>query len=246
MSLGLSSRRILGYYRLVSEAEKLATVVGRQAKKIRVDAGWTLEDIARWARRRGLKWSTARVVEFENGKIPLTLGTLLIVCEALSGTKTPIDTRTVKLSDLIPESGVVQLNADFSTDAALVKGILAGQDVQLYGTAEVDELLEEQTKALSMVNAAMDLAPKNSNRLMLRIEHQHGLAEKRLAKSLGLSSVELVACEASLWGQSMSAERAQRADEDATPQKLGRITRELKSEIQDYLKSKRGSLSGDD
>lgn len=219
--------------------------MGREAKRLRLEAGLTLEDVARDARLRGLKWSTARVVEFENGKIPLALGTLLIVCESLGWSKS-MTRRPVKLSDLVPLSGSVQLNADFSTDAAVVKGILEGQEVQLYGPEEVQEMEQRHGEAMDIVVAAQDLAPKNSSMLMMRIEQEHGLAEKRLAKSLGINSAELVACEAYLWKRSMSAERAQRAEDNASAQKLGRITRELKAEIKDHFESIRGSRNGND
>lgn len=248
----LSSRRIFGYYRLVSEAEKLAEVMGREAKRLRVEAGLTLEDVARSARQRGLKWSTARVVEFENGKIPLALGTLLILCEALSSTKS-FGERPVWLSDLVPEVGSVKLNSEYATDAKVVKSILEGRAAKrheltthLHSSEEISALEGRQAAVSDVVSAAQDLMPGGTSMLMVRIEQEHGLAEKRLAKSLGISNAELVACEAALWKRSMSAERAERADENATAQKLGRITRELKAEVVAYIESIRGSLNGND
>jgi hypothetical protein len=60
-------------------------------------------------------------------------------------------------------------------------------------------------------------------------------ADYRMAHSVGISR-EMAAFEMeALWGRSFTAERDRRAGPDANPQKRGRISRELKTELQEAI-----------
>ncbi len=60
-------------------------------------------------------------------------------------------------------------------------------------------------------------------------------ADYRMAKSLGLDLDRAAAEMGALWGKSFTAERDRRAGCDANPQKRGRISRELKAELQEAI-----------
>ncbi|MDJ0337455.1 hypothetical protein [Cryobacterium sp. PH31-O1] len=69
---------------MIMELKSISSVVGANVKALRVRNGLTLESLASKARSYGLKWTTARVVELEHGRIPVGLPVLLIVTQSLS------------------------------------------------------------------------------------------------------------------------------------------------------------------
>jgi hypothetical protein len=62
-----------------------------------------------------------------------------------------------------------------------------------------------------------------------------GLAEQRLAKSLGVSSSHLTDVSFRLWRSTFSEERDRRAGAGANQQKKARVSRELRVEIEKAL-----------
>ena len=59
------------------EAVALATVIGKNARRLRRDAGLTLDQVSIAARMRGLSWSESRVADFESGRVAPNLATLI-------------------------------------------------------------------------------------------------------------------------------------------------------------------------
>ena len=60
-------------------------------------------------------------------------------------------------------------------------------------------------------------------------------ADYRLAHSVGLRVEQAAVAMEALWGRSFTAERDHRAGPDANPQKRGRVSRELKAELQEAI-----------
>jgi transcriptional regulator with XRE-family HTH domain len=71
--------------------------------------------------------------------------------------------------------------------------------------------------------------------LLQKVKQSMLEADHRMARSLGLDSDEAAIKMATLWGQSFTAERDRRAAAGANPQKRGRISRELKTELKGAL-----------
>lgn len=225
----------------MNKAVKLSIAVGHQAKKIRTQNRLTLEDVAQVARMHGLKWSTARVVEFENGKIPLTLSHLVIVAGALG---TGDEGGAVRLADLLPPATELELTSGYTAASEDLRNMLRGEPVFVVDTkraARIEAQVAESTAALANVRK---LFPDVPQRAMRQIEMSNGLAERRAAKDLNMSMPEFTAAQAVCWGKTMTEERAARAAEGASPQALGRITRELKAEIRSYVTSRQGGQNG--
>lgn len=234
----------------MSDVEKLAAAIGQRARVLRVEHGLTLEDVAQTARLLGLKWTTARVVEFENGKKPATLSTLLVLCEALNGTEIEWQARRkVRLSDLIPEDGELELNPRYTVTAQSVRDALTGAPVRLTEPQlERDVSLALKGVAVELASAT-DLVPDgpDGEYLTYDLVARHGLAEHRMSKQLGLNRMELGALEASLWGRTLTQERDCRAGPEASAQKLGQVSRQLKGELIEHLARKRpGKANGND
>src|SRR5271167_1964619 len=67
-----------------TEVADLATVIGSNARRLRRNAGLTLDEVSRAARRHGLSWSESRVADFEAGRVAPNLATLCAFCLALT------------------------------------------------------------------------------------------------------------------------------------------------------------------
>ncbi|MHA7275557.1 helix-turn-helix domain-containing protein [Arthrobacter sp. Hz1] len=210
----------------MSNSEKLATAVGRRAKQMRLAGGLTLEDVAKRASSLGLKWTTARVVEFENGKKPLALATLIIVCQALAAENGP-----ARLADLVPESGDLEVTPDLVIPAGYIRSAFAGEQVFL-PTSDVRSGMEKW-----FLDTVSGLQGRAANWEYVR--GNQGLVDQRAAKRLGMT-LDAFAQECFLlWGQTLEAERDSRRSELSNAQTAGRVTRDLLQELSDIQERRR-------
>ena len=213
----------------------LANVVGWNARRLRGDA--TADQLAKAAKRAGLNWGTGRISDLEHGRVSPTISMLVALAEALHSVRgTPIT-----LADLVEHDGHVQL-----TTARTVKGIalqrfLRGDPVEfLIGDMPNSEELEADLKAAlaKMVEERAKL-PKILGRTpvetVMEVQQQSGETEARIAKALGKPASVIAEVSAHLWGRTLSAERDRRAGKNANAQDRGRITRQLRAEIQAVL-----------
>lgn len=69
----------------------------------------------------------------------------------------------------------------------------------------------------------------------MEVQQHAGETEARIAKALGKPASVIAEVSAHLWGRTLSAERDRRAGENANAQDRGRITRQLRAEIQAVL-----------
>lgn len=196
----------------------LAEGFGLGLRKIRQDAELTLEKVASAATSFGLKWSTARVVEFEKGKIPITLPTLMRLGTAL----TALVGRPVTLSALLgwdhwlelPGGGVI--HADAFRQAFAGGGIDLRQGDQ--SEADKDEGME--------AHALLDDVPPGLSVRQLRFMHDYArLADERAAKRLGMSFDRFLAFCFALLGTSLTEFRDTLLPSEANAQERGQFTR---------------------
>jgi len=209
-----------------------AEAVGRNARRIRLGAGRTLDEVAAAARALGARWTTARVVEFERGARALTVANLLMVQAALShATEQP-----VTLPELVGGRYYVDVTPGFSLGGESVREAFNGapSDVVLEGAAFVLQGKRERDRVLATVRSELgdDVTPREANHA------QHGappdLAEQRAASSLGVDAMTLRVLAERMWGKSMPSERNARSD-GTSPQARGRATRELLAELRAEL-----------
>lgn len=66
-------------------------------------------------------------------------------------------------------------------------------------------------------------------------EESVGLPERRAARALGVPALTVALLSYRLWGHGFTRERDRRAGGDASPQKRGRVTRELVTELAGHL-----------
>jgi transcriptional regulator with XRE-family HTH domain len=213
----------------------LALVVGANCKRIRSDAGVTQDGLARCAREVGLRWNAAKVGDFEAGRSAPTFATVLAVTLALQmaseraanmramhdliigqlrGEKTPhqADPPTrVTLADLVGSERSIAVTDELDVPAAAVADVCRGR-------------------------TWMEAGPKQTiDRSAGTLARHEGLSEHRLAKNLGITADRLADVSFQLWQSTFSDERDQRAGPDANQQKRGRISRELRAELEKAL-----------
>lgn len=206
------------------EPRPLAVIVGENVRKLRTAGGHSGEALARELRDLfQVRWTTGRISELENGRVSPTAPTLFMVSQAL----TQLLSRPVAVAELFADDGFAEVG-QVGIRTTRVADAFDGQVVELV----VDDLANSD----GLMGAARDHHAK----LLMQIEKDSGEAEDRAANALGLRPLHLAALSAALWGRTYSQERNQRAGAEASPQKRGRIGRELRAEL------KEAASNGDD
>jgi transcriptional regulator with XRE-family HTH domain len=203
--------------------ESLAAVVGRNCKRIRSEFDTTQDELAGFARRVGLRWTTSSVGDFEAARSAPTFATVLAVTAALQrawevemahraivaqlhGRATPEIGPGVTLADLVGQDGLLALTDSLSVPAAAVAEVCRGRPFTLEWGGPADGVTN--------------------------VLRQSGLTEERLARRLGINRARLAHVSSRLWQSTFSEERNRRAGPDANQQKRGRVSRELRAELE--------------
>jgi transcriptional regulator with XRE-family HTH domain len=230
--------------------EPLSVVVGRNCQLIRSRLGVTQEQFVRYAREVGLRWTASKVGDFERGRRELAFGTVLGVSAALARAQADAKERgvavgsPVTLADLVWFDGNVVLTADGPDPlGAVVANVCRGRPwpldpVKLMGEDEVElqgvyKKVVDSALSSAMVDGYFDPDVTAAELAMTR--QRSGLAEDRLAQRLKISRDRLAALSFRLWQHTFSEERDRRAGPDANQQKRGRISRDLRAEIEEAL-----------
>jgi hypothetical protein len=219
--------------RVVPEPEPLAVVIGRNCRRIRSELDTTQDGLARSARAVGLRWTASSVGDFEAGRSSPTFATVLAVTAALqrawifqmfqrsnaaqmNGQPRPVPPNAgVTVADLLGGGdGSVLLTDTLAVPAAAVADMCRGIP---FGVLTADDDAHEP--------------PGGPAAVLLR----SGLTEHRLAQRLGVTPVKVADQSFLLWQSTFSEERDRRAGPDANQQKRGRISRELRTELEEAI-----------
>ncbi|WAM17519.1 helix-turn-helix domain-containing protein [Rhodococcus sp. JS3073] len=216
----------------------LGRVVGLNSRKLRLDAGATLEQVSQEARKHGWPWSLGRVGDLESGKVQPTLPTVLALASVLSAvTETP-----VRLADLVATDATVELSHSLVVEGADLVSAVSGEPVS-WRTGGVPERHPERDASLpqlvraagwpEVADAKAELGISTDETLgrVLEALESSSLADRRAAKSLGVDLGVLLAASFRLWGKSLGDEREARVEPDAGNQRRGQVTRQLRSEL---------------
>ncbi|MEB4208754.1 hypothetical protein [Mycobacterium sp. 94-17] len=90
----------------------------------------------------------------------------------------------------------------------------------------------DQIDAVRAINPDIANAPAG---VLRDVHRRSGEAERRMAKALGVEPFVVEYAAAYLWGRTVSDERDARVAGDASPQKRGRVTRQLQAELRAVL-----------
>lgn len=207
-------------------AKPLAKVIGANCRNIRLAAGVTRNELAKYARAAGLRWTDSKVGDFESGRSAPAFATVLAVTVALSNAtnRSPAITVAELLAD--EQSGRVIVTDQIVPLASKLADALRGQPLIL-DAADVDASLD--------VEIADQIGKGQRHKTIESIEARSGLDEARLAKRLAITRETLAKASLDLWSRSFSDERDRRAGPDANAQKRGRVARVLSAEIKEML-----------
>lgn len=197
-----------------------------------------LDDVAAAISACGLKWGRGRIFDLEAGHVSPTIPTVLLLCQAFSD----LLGRDVTVGDLLAGAGRVDVY-DRPVPLSTVRDALAGAPVNLpESRVSTTDLLKRDFLDQLAKRSPEEIAPSRKGQLW-RIYKQCGEAEERIGRSLGVGGKNSPLLEAmhDLWGKSLSAERDKRAGADASAQAKGRITRQLKSELETYFMENDGN-----
>jgi transcriptional regulator with XRE-family HTH domain len=212
----------------VVDTAPIAAVLGANCKKIRTTEGVTQDELARYARRFGLRWTASKVRDFEVGRTAPTFATVLALAAALDaavGKPTgrmpgvgadlmrPEREPRVRLADLVAFDGFVTVTDEFDPRGERVADYCRGESWDLPGS----QIGRTATRE------GYDVA---------RMRQASGLTEDRLAARLGISRDELAALSLRLWRKPFGQERDRIAGPGANRQKRGQVSRSLRAELE--------------
>lgn len=209
----------------MDSTEKLEEAVGRAVRLERDEHGLTLDQLATEMRERGVKWTTARVIEFEKGQLRLTLPILLALTQSLRA----LVGRHYMLSDLIPDDRAwLKLTDTWRTPRHLVREVLDGIPVPLpivNGDVPDSGPWRHESSVIEDMRVSSDSITAT-------------LAEQRAARRIGVRPRQVAMWANMLWGTHLDDEVSRRAGDGASSQARGHVTRllvdEIKGKIDDH------------
>jgi transcriptional regulator with XRE-family HTH domain len=225
----------------MTETTWLAAVIGANARRVRLTAGATLEQVARAARANGLKWSSGKVGDLESGRVAPSLATIVPLAMALQeATSTP-----VTIAELVVSDGYVRLNSDMAIKGKALAKVLSSEtapfslpvsnfkeeseDVARRMRDGIAVILEDisGTEGWESIPHLRDVRAGDFR----KNRHRFSETERRLAKELAEPYARICFESLHLWGKSFTEERDARAGKDANAQKRGIVARALKKEL---------------
>ncbi|WP_141564346.1 hypothetical protein [Mycolicibacterium palauense] len=138
------------------------------------------------------------------------------------------------MADLLAGEGRVIIGEHSSADLAEVRSAVNGTPVTFDQSAVPTD---DQLVADYLANRpewVAEVGPEERAQLW-RVWTAYGETEERAARSLGVDKPALATAMAQLWGRTLSAQRDHLAGPDATPQKRGRVARQLKTDLRRVL-----------
>jgi transcriptional regulator with XRE-family HTH domain len=216
------------------------TLLAENLRRLRTDAGVTIDQVARAAYGHGLDWTATFLSGVERGSRGLTAEQLLalpvVLADALGF--------RVTLTDLLAGEAPVLLVAEppgtragrqrATVPAGYLRDLVTGQPVPRPFSAL------PQPGPVPQVNPAQRAAEQVREirraglgdvdiRALGRAQAGAGEAETRLARKLAVPSIVVVAAAASLWGRSLTEERDARVAAGAGP--VATVSRRLTGDL---------------
>ncbi len=130
----------------------------------------------------------------------------------------------VRMADLFEGTEFVAVNDALDIPAGTLRDVCSGE------IPDPDRI--RNRPVVSPAAAQVHAKTIELRREIQAVLQRSGLTEDRLAKRLGIGPARLADMSFQLWKSTFGEERDRRAGPDANQQKKGRITRELRAELQ--------------
>lgn len=228
---------------MVNRTRTFAQVIGENVKKLRGEN--TLEELAAKGRFFGAGWSSGSISAIERGEFKATLDAIALLALSLDLLLQEEENgRGITIHDLLQSDTLILIGErPTATTETVLSFLSGGPALDIFDeAAEAGRHKEMEQKALNKISLwkGMDF-PDSSMGFLLRFEQFEEVnpiteTERRLAKGAKIKLEELRAWSFQLWDSTLEEERDKRAGLDATPQRKGRVSRELLSEITHKMK----------
>lgn len=219
---------------------QISDVFGKWLRDYRQSHGLTLEQISDAARKYSGGWKASKFSQIERGGSKAdALPTMLICLSALNDLReTRGEVPDLSLKDALSSCDTFKISKFFTASATSVLGTLSAEPVRLnMAPIEHSPSMWELPKVRDKARYEYDGDSEDGIRvLLMESTHAPTSAETHMAEKLLWEPIKIAAICDVLYGHSLDEESAMRAGHGATPQKRGRITRLLKTEIEQYAK----------
>ncbi len=225
----------------MSDFPSLSQAIGRRMRELRDEHGCTASQLADKAQELGLGWKRSTVASIETGKRGLSAEELVTLPLLLSYTLGA----EIHLQDLLVSDGAYVANDLVFTRQGLTS-VLTQQEMPSDGfrrpesTRRLLDAMDFGGKASlgKRVERLWPGIPRSGRFIDLGVLQEveragSGDAEQKAARKLGLSGVDVAAVSFRLWGHGLTAERDDRAGDNAT--RRGHVTRTLIEDIRAVL-----------
>lgn len=206
----------------------VAEVIGGEARRLRLDGGKSLEDVAKAVQSYGLPWSTGRVGDFEGGRAGPDIRTLAVVAAALGD----VIARALTLADLSTGSGEVAITDTVIVKRSVLRAILGGQPVTIPRPADA-------VSAITLRIPRTRILPKGVRRVDPNVLHrvlgELRETDRRVCKRIDVEPYVGAAGMAQLWEKTFVAQRDELAGEGANAQRRGQVSRQLQAELKEIV-----------
>jgi transcriptional regulator with XRE-family HTH domain len=206
-------------------------VVAENLRRLREDAGFRQDDLARRSRVVGLDWTASTVAAVETSRRAVGLDEALLLAIVLE----------CKVAELFEGDVDVRMGTraqvHLSTARQLVQGY-GGDDVANFTTPN-----RSSADGTDLIGIWRRIWPSMKVGDIERVENgAAGEAERKAARKLGIDPIDVSVAAHRLWGQSLTEERDAQVSPESSPATRGHITRALLLQIEDYLE-RRGFLT---
>lgn len=201
-----------------------------------------MADLAEHARQFGVRWNSGSIAKIEAGTKP-TVTTLVVLAAALES----LTEESIRVENLLQAEGPIEISDGVQVENSFMLARILGSEANL--NSDVNEVLDR-----SLANSAAIFERRADTRTwpsdvslkdVVEVHAQMGESDQRIARSLDIRVDSLAAWSFKLWGAPFTAERDSRAGAQANAQKRGQITRQMKQEVQEAIRThQRGSSGG--
>ena len=222
-----------------NQEQTLREVVGENVRRIREAVGARQDDVAAAARGWGLRWTRSKIAALERGEKALDLAEIVVLAQAMG----EVAGHPVAVADLLAGDGAVRLSSALVLHRGSLRRFVGGNPVEVLsgdipgGPERVEAVMARMPAALA--RAAAMAGDDTSVALILHAEEHAGEAEERVARTLGVSKMDVAHLAVGLWGRTLAEERDQRVGDDvpvaSRSAKRGRATRQLVEELRARL-----------
>lgn len=174
------------------------------------------------------RWDAAQIGQLERGEKTVVPGDLV----ALSLAMTEICGRAITVDDLFATDADIRLSETHALNPEVFRKVLASS----YDYAHLNAIHQRMDRLnIQLTTSQQPIMKLGPDGIRQANEALWTLQDKRAQSRLGLTGPEFLAACLAAWGHLLSVEVEQRAPANASPQKKGRITRELVKELEAEL-----------